>query len=59
MKSSKEAGVGIAGAMDYKVPDGMFKCQYCGSFHETPFAAKAVPMRFWCSRDCWENYGGQ
>ncbi len=55
MTGSKETGVGIAGAMDYKVPDGMFKCNYCGSFHETPEVAKAVPMRFWCSKHCWES----
>ena len=55
MKSSKEEGVGIAGTMDQDVPVGMFKCNYCGSVHETPAVAKAVPMRFWCSTDCWEK----
>lgn len=41
--------------MDQDVPVGMFKCNYCGSVHETPAVAKAVPMRFWCSTDCWEK----
>jgi len=51
----KKQGVGIAGAQDYKVDSDNFICHYCHKEHECPAVAKAVPMRFWCSKECFEN----